>query len=96
MNPVSVVMRGLIRGYQLFLSPVLPQSCRYEPSCSAYAMEAIGKHGPIRGGWLALKRILSCHPWGGHGYDPVPDSLDKPHGPGDSGVSGKKPCNHEH
>ena len=66
-------MRGLIRAYQLLLSPVLPSSCRYQPSCSAYGMEAIRRHGAITGGWLTLKRLLRCHPWGGWGYDPVPE-----------------------
>lgn len=61
-----------IRGYQLFISPLLPPSCRYTPTCSQYAVEAIRKHGPFKGLFLAVKRILSCHPWGGHGYDPVP------------------------
>lgn len=51
---------------------MLGQSCRYTPSCSNYTVEAIKKHGPFKGGWLGLKRILSCHPWGGSGYDPVP------------------------
>ena len=67
-------MRGLIRAYQLFLSPVLPASCRYQPSCSAYGMEAIRRFGAIRGGWLTAKRLLRCHPWGGWGYDPVPEA----------------------
>lgn len=62
----------LIRGYQLLLSPMLGASCRYTPTCSQYALEAIRKHGPFKGGWLALKRIARCHPWGGHGHDPVP------------------------
>ncbi len=63
---------GLIRLYQLFISPVLPRACRYTPSCSEYALEALRKHGLLKGGWLAAKRILSCNPWGGHGHDPVP------------------------
>lgn len=63
---------GLIHIYRLFLSPLLPASCRYTPTCSAYGLEAIRKHGPFKGGWLTLKRISRCHPWGGHGYDPVP------------------------
>ena len=63
---------GLVRVYQYGLSPLLPGSCRYTPSCSHYAVEALRKHGAWRGGRLALKRILSCHPWGGHGHDPVP------------------------
>jgi len=67
-------LRVLIRGYQLILSPVLPPSCRFAPSCSDYAIEAIARHGPGHGGWLALRRVLRCHPWSGHGgYDPVPD-----------------------
>jgi len=62
----------LIRFYQTCLSPVLPSSCRYYPSCSAYAYEAVEKWGPWRGAGLALRRLLRCRPWGGHGYDPVP------------------------
>lgn len=58
--------------YQKFISPLTPPSCRYTPTCSQYAIEALKRHGPLRGGYLALRRILSCHPWGGHGYDPVP------------------------
>lgn len=61
-----------IRIYQKFISPFLPSTCRYTPTCSAYAAEALTKHGPIKGSWLAIKRIASCHPWGGHGHDPVP------------------------
>jgi putative membrane protein insertion efficiency factor len=53
-------------------SRILPPSCRYAPSCSQYAIEALAKHGAIKGGWLATKRLLRCHPWGGHGHDPVP------------------------
>jgi uncharacterized protein len=62
----------LIRFYQGAISPYLAPSCRYTPSCSQYGIEAIRKHGPIKGGWLTLKRFLSCNPWGGSGYDPVP------------------------
>ena len=64
---------ALIRLYQYTLSPVLPRTCRYHPTCSAYAIEALGRHGVARGGWLALRRILRCHPWGGQGFDPVPE-----------------------
>ena len=63
---------GLVWFYRHFISPLTPASCRYSPTCSAYAAEAIAKYGPWRGGRLALRRIASCHPWGGHGFDPVP------------------------
>ena len=62
----------LIRGYKRFISPLLPPSCRYVPTCSEYAMEAIEKYGALKGGWLAIKRILRCHPFHPGGYDPVP------------------------
>ncbi len=61
-----------IRFYQLSISPMLPPCCRFTPTCSAYAIEAIERHGPFKGLWLAIRRILRCHPWGGSGYDPVP------------------------
>jgi putative membrane protein insertion efficiency factor len=62
----------LIRGYQKFISPMLPPSCRFEPSCSQYSYEAIEKHGAVKGGGLAVWRVLRCNPWGKSGYDPVP------------------------
>ncbi len=58
--------------YRKFISPMLPPSCRFTPTCSQYAVEALKKHGPIKGTWLTVKRLLRCHPWGGSGYDPVP------------------------
>jgi putative membrane protein insertion efficiency factor len=70
-----LALHVVIRGWQLLLTPVLPPSCRFEPSCSHYADEAIARHGPWRGLWLAARRLARCHPWGGSGYDPVPDSL---------------------
>ncbi len=76
MSPPARLLRALVRAYQLLLSPVLPPSCRYQPTCSSYAIEAIGRFGAVRGGWLAIRRIGRCHPWGGEGYDPVPDSPD--------------------
>jgi uncharacterized protein len=69
---MSLVLRALIRAYQLMLSPLVGPTCRYLPSCSDYASEAIAAHGALRGSGLAVKRLLSCHPWGGSGYDPVP------------------------
>ena len=62
----------LVRIYQYTLGPILPNACRYAPTCSQFAITAIKKYGPIKGAWLAAKRIASCHPWGGSGYDPVP------------------------
>ncbi|MBE9222637.1 membrane protein insertion efficiency factor YidD [Cyanobacterium stanieri LEGE 03274] len=62
----------LIKGYRGFISPLFPPSCRFQPTCSAYALEAIALHGTIKGGYLALKRILKCHPFHPGGYDPVP------------------------
>ena len=76
MNPVSKFFGRVlilpIRFYQRFISPLTPPACRYTPTCSQYAVEAIRRHGPERGLWLAIKRISRCHPWGGSGYDPVP------------------------
>ncbi len=69
---IGKAMIFLIRVYQYTLSPYLGRSCRYTPTCSVYSVEAIKKYGPLKGGWLALKRVLSCNPWGGSGYDPVP------------------------
>ena len=61
-----------VRLYQLILSPLFPNACRYTPTCSQYMIEAVKKYGPLKGGWLGLKRLSRCHPWGGHGHDPVP------------------------
>jgi len=63
---------ALVRFYQIAISPYTPSSCRYQPTCSHYTVEALKVHGLFKGGWLAIKRIGSCHPWGGSGYDPVP------------------------
>ena len=62
----------LIKGYKYLISPLLPAACRFTPTCSQYAEEAIRKYGPVKGSWLALKRLSRCHHWGGSGYDPVP------------------------
>jgi uncharacterized protein len=70
------MMRGalvlLVRGYQLWVSPLVPAACRYYPTCSAYAIQALEKHGAVTGTWLALRRIARCHPFRPGGYDPVP------------------------
>jgi len=71
-NPFKYLLIGLVKFYQYSISPLTPASCRYTPTCSQYALEALQKYGVLKGGWLAIKRILRCHPWGGHGYDPVP------------------------
>ncbi len=64
---------ALVKAYQYMISPFFPASCRFTPTCSSYAIKAIKIHGPWRGSLLAIKRISRCHPWGGHGYDPVPE-----------------------
>ncbi|MBX3238446.1 MAG: membrane protein insertion efficiency factor YidD [Chitinophagaceae bacterium] len=68
----SIPFIWLIKLYQLILSPVLGRSCRFTPTCSQYGIEALRKHGLLKGLWLTARRISRCHPWGGHGYDPVP------------------------
>ncbi|MCF0173337.1 MAG: membrane protein insertion efficiency factor YidD [Bacteroidales bacterium] len=68
----SLPFLALIRLYKLFLSPYMGRQCRFTPTCSTYALEAISKYGIIKGGWLSIRRILRCNPWGGSGYDPVP------------------------
>ena len=72
MNPLGIFLRVMIRAYQVLVSPVLPGVCRYHPTCSEYALEAMRSHGPLAGSWLAVKRLARCHPWGNAGQDPVP------------------------
>ncbi|PSF35569.1 membrane protein insertion efficiency factor YidD [Aphanothece hegewaldii CCALA 016] len=74
---MKFILIGLIRGYRLFISPLFPPSCRFRPTCSVYAIEAIDRFGPLRGIWLATKRVLRCHPWHPGGYDPVPMSQNQ-------------------
>lgn len=72
MTPAARLLSVPVHAYRLFLSPWLGHGCRFQPTCSAYALEALGRHGAIRGGWLAARRIVRCRPGGGHGFDPVP------------------------
>ena len=74
MNALARIVGIPVVLYRTFVSPFTVPSCRYAPTCSEYALEALAKHGAFRGAGLALRRILRCHPWGGHGYDPVPDA----------------------
>lgn len=69
---LSILMLAMIRFYQGAISPHFPASCRFTPTCSQYTIDAITKYGPFKGLWLAIHRLLRCHPWGGSGYDPVP------------------------
>ncbi len=91
----GTILCGLIRAYQVVVSPLLGPRCRFHPSCSVYAAEAIGRHGAAAGGWLALRRIGRCHPWGGWGFDPVPDNVLAAQ-PGQLGSAGPghMPCSH--
>lgn len=70
---LAIVAKGVVTLYARLISPMLAPSCRFQPTCSSYALEAIEVHGGIKGVWLALRRIGRCHPWGGQGFDPVPD-----------------------
>jgi putative membrane protein insertion efficiency factor len=72
MSLAARILAGPVHLYRLALRPLLPASCRFTPSCSDYALEALRRHGAVRGAWLALRRVCRCHPWGGFGYDPVP------------------------
>jgi putative membrane protein insertion efficiency factor len=74
---MRMLLISLIRSYQVVISPFLGNHCRFYPSCSSYAVEAVEKHGAIRGSWLALRRLSHCHPWHEGGVDPVPEAIDK-------------------
>ena len=69
---LSAVLIFFVRGYQVLISPWLGSNCRHQPTCSAFTIEALREWGPLRGGWMGLRRIAKCHPWGSSGYDPVP------------------------
>ena len=71
------IIIGIVRFYQLAISPYLGRTCRYSPTCSQYMIEAVNKWGTIKGFWLGIKRISRCHPWGGHGHDPVPKNNNR-------------------
>lgn len=68
----ALPLLAVVQCYRYCISPLTPPSCRFTPTCSQYAAEALRKHGPLKGSWLALRRLARCHPWGGSGYDPVP------------------------
>lgn len=82
MSPAAWFLSLPVRFYRAVFSPWVGHNCRFEPTCSRYALEALETHGALRGGWLMLRRILRCNPWGGMGYDPVPRARDKSAGPG--------------
>lgn len=92
MSPLAQLFRGFVRAYQLVLSPLLGRQCRFLPTCSHYAMEALERHGAMKGGWLAFRRILRCHPFAAAGYDPVPD---RGPAPGTSHTSPAAPAGRE-
>ncbi|GFE48664.1 putative membrane protein insertion efficiency factor [Roseobacter cerasinus] len=73
MSPLAHLFALPIRAYRLLLSPWVGHNCRYQPTCSAYALEALATHGALKGAWLTIRRIGRCHPWGNSGYDPVPE-----------------------
>jgi hypothetical protein len=77
MNIITNILTITIKAYRLILSPLLGANCRFEPSCSSYALEALEKHGSLYGSWLITRRIIKCNPWGGHGFDPVPTVKNK-------------------
>ena len=76
MSPGAWLLSLPVRVYRAVFSPWVGHNCRFEPTCSRYALEALEKHGALRGGWLMVRRVLRCNPWGGMGYDPVPDRRD--------------------
>lgn len=78
MSPLALLLKGLVLLYRYTLSPFIGHGCRFRPTCSEYALDAITLHGAVRGGWLAVRRLARCHPWGGWGWDPVPGTAPQP------------------
>ncbi|MBV1775593.1 membrane protein insertion efficiency factor YidD [Burkholderiaceae bacterium DAT-1] len=76
---MSRLLIALLKAYRVLLSPLLGSNCRFTPTCSQYAIEAIDKHGTFHGSWLTMRRLCRCHPWGGHGHDPVPPVMPGSH-----------------
>ncbi len=77
MTPLAFLLSLPVRAYRVTFSPIVGHNCRYQPTCSAYALEALDRHGGLKGGWLAARRVCRCHPWGASGYDPVPGTDGK-------------------
>ncbi|MBN8293025.1 membrane protein insertion efficiency factor YidD [Rhodobacter sp. NTK016B] len=86
--PAAWLVSLPVRAYRLLLSPWVGHGCRFQPTCSAYAMEALSMHGAVKGGWLTLRRLAACHPWGRQGYDPVPGA--------DPDWDARHRCGHDH
>ena len=79
MSPLGWLLKGAVLAYRYTLSPFIGHGCRFRPTCSEYALEAIERYGALKGGWLAARRLARCHPWGGCGYDPVPENGRTPY-----------------
>lgn len=78
-SPLRIILKKIVRGYQVLISPWFPAKCRFHPSCSEYTIQAIDQHGSAKGSWLSVKRILKCHPFSEGGFDPVPTSTSNKH-----------------
>lgn len=96
MSPLAYLLSLPVRAYRVLLSPWVGHSCRYQPTCSAYTLEALEKHGAFKGSYLATKRILSCHPLGGSGYDPVPEPKHGAEHGAEHGPKTHEPGPHRH
>ncbi|HET8728241.1 MAG TPA: membrane protein insertion efficiency factor YidD [Alphaproteobacteria bacterium] len=94
MSPLAHMMKGLVLAYRYTLSPFIGHGCRFRPTCSEYAIDAITTHGALRGGALTMRRLARCHPWGGSGFDPVPGHGMAAHGAAGVGDHGRMPADH--